>query len=186
MWRRKPQRPPPTYDDVRLVAEALSHINADLIQRHFSIAGDTATEYMARLVAEKRFGDRQPDGWHYPPIRKLRCHRPHRRQPAANKPETEQESRTSRSRRKTWRGGSMNWSRKVTLRARIKRLVIAGKTVIAQREEWKARSLAAEDLLEAERNRHASGQDRFVALRRLVAKELHPDFCTGGQLEKLQ
>ena len=57
--------------------------------------------------------------------------------------------------------------------------------MIAQREQWKARALAAEELLEAERNRHAGGQDRFDALRRLVAKELHPDFCTGGQLEKL-
>ena len=71
------------------------------------------------------------------------------------------------------------------LRARIKRLQIAGKTVIAQREQWKSRALAAEELLEAERNRHAGGQDRFDALRRLVAKELHPDFCKGGQLEKL-
>ena len=29
------------------------------------------------------------------------------------------------------------------------------------------------------------GQDRFDVLRRLVAKELHPDFCNGGHLEKL-
>jgi hypothetical protein len=68
------------------------------------------------------------------------------------------------------------------LRARIKRLQIAGKTVIAK---WKARALSAEELLESERDRHAGGQDRFDALRRLVAKELHPDFCTGGRLEKL-
>ncbi len=27
--------------------------------------------------------------------------------------------------------------------------------------------------------------DRFDMLRRLIAKELHPDFCTGGDLEKL-
>jgi hypothetical protein len=71
------------------------------------------------------------------------------------------------------------------LRFRIKRLQDAGKTVIAQREHWKSRAVVAEELLEAERNRHAGGQDSFDALRRLVAKELHPDFCTGGQLEKL-
>jgi hypothetical protein len=57
--------------------------------------------------------------------------------------------------------------------------------VIAQREHWKSRALATEDLLEAERNRHVGGQDRFDALRRLVAKELHPDFCKGEQFEKL-
>ena len=71
------------------------------------------------------------------------------------------------------------------LRARIKRLQNAGKTVISQREEWKSRALAAAELLEAERNRHAGGLDRFDVLRRLVAKELHPDFCDGGHLEKL-
>src|ERR1700693_5234237 len=87
MWRRKPQLPPPTYEDVRLVAEALSRINADLIQRHFTVNADTAHQFMERLVAEKRFGDLQPDGWYYPPVRKLRRHRPRRKQMAANKPE---------------------------------------------------------------------------------------------------
>jgi hypothetical protein len=36
-----------------------------------------------------------------------------------------------------------------------------------------------------ERHRQASGQDRFEALRRIVVKELHPDACNAGQLEKL-
>jgi hypothetical protein len=72
-----------------------------------------------------------------------------------------------------------------TLRVKVKRLQEAGKTVIAQREQWKARALAAEEHLETERTRRSKGADRFDALRRLVAKELHPDFCTGGDLEKL-
>ena len=80
----------------------------------------------------------------------------------------------------------MNWSRKVTrCESGSSGSRSRGGTVIAQREEWKARTLAAEELLETERNRHAGGQDRFDALRRFVAKELHPEFCTGGQLEKL-
>ena len=48
-----------------------------------------------------------------------------------------------------------------------------------------ARALAAEELLETERRRPANGDDRFDRLRRMVAKELHPDFCTAGSLEKL-
>ena len=84
MWRRKPQRPPPTYEDVRLVAEVLSRINADLIERHFGLSADTAQQFMDRLVAEKRFGDLQPDGWHYPPIRKLRLRRSRRKTKATN------------------------------------------------------------------------------------------------------
>jgi hypothetical protein len=55
--------------------------------------------------------------------------------------------------------------------------------VIAQREEWKKRAIAAEKILESDCNRHSKGD--FDALRRLVARELHPDFCTGGHLEKL-
>src|SRR5207342_746268 len=88
MWLRKPQRPPPTYERVRLVAEVLTRINADLIQRHFAVSADTAQQFMGRLVAEKRFGNLQPDGWHYPPIHNLRPHRPRRDQMAANKPKT--------------------------------------------------------------------------------------------------
>src|ERR1700693_1217532 len=89
MWRRKPQRPPASYEDVRLVAEVLSRINADLIERHFGFSADTAQQFMERLVIERRFGDLQPDGWHYPPIRKLRRHRPRRKQMVANKRKTE-------------------------------------------------------------------------------------------------
>ena len=34
-------------------------------------------------------------------------------------------------------------------------------------------------------NRRATRDDRFDALRRLVARELHPDFCTSGGIEKM-
>jgi hypothetical protein len=84
MWRQKPQRLPPTYDGVRLVAEVLSRINAELIERHFSIPGYIATEYMARLVKDSLYGDVQGDGWHYPKKyqKPLRESRP-KRQPTA-------------------------------------------------------------------------------------------------------
>jgi hypothetical protein len=184
MWRRKPQRPPPTYEDVRLVAEALSHINANLIQRHFAVSAGTAQQFMERLVAEKRFGDLQPDGWHYPPIRKLRRHRPRRKPMAANRPKTEESiaDMAARIAELEQEGHA--------LRARIKRLQTAGKTVIAQREEWKSRSRAAEDevkRLAAELSSRPTVKpdNRFDMLRRIIARELHPDFCTGGHLEKL-
>ena len=74
------------------------------------------------------------------------------------------------------------------LRASVSRLQNAGKTVIAQREEWKARALVSEqkvtDLTAKLANRRAARDDRFDALRRLVARELHPDHCTGGDIEK--
>ena len=74
------------------------------------------------------------------------------------------------------------------LRASVSRLQNAGKTVIAQREEWKARALVAEqkvtDLTAQLANRRATRDDRFDALRRLVARELHPDHCAGGDIEK--
>ena len=74
------------------------------------------------------------------------------------------------------------------LRASVSRLQNAGKAVIAQREEWKARARVAEqkvtDLTAQLANRRATRDDRFDALRRLVARELHPDHCTGGDIEK--
>jgi hypothetical protein len=75
-----------------------------------------------------------------------------------------------------------------SLRASVSRLQNAGKTVIAQREEWKTRALIAEqkvtDLTAQLANRQATRDDRFDALRRLVARELHPDHCKGGDIEK--
>ena len=74
------------------------------------------------------------------------------------------------------------------LRASITRLQNAGKTVIGQREEWKARARVAEqkvtDLSAQLANRRPTRDDRFDALRRLVARELHPDHCVGGDIEK--
>ena len=58
MWRRKQQRFPSTYEDVRLVAEVLSRINAALIEKHFAVTQATAQEFMERLVREGHFGDR--------------------------------------------------------------------------------------------------------------------------------
>ena len=75
------------------------------------------------------------------------------------------------------------------LRASVSRLQNAGKTIIAQREEWKAQALVAEqkvtDLTAQLANRRATRDDRFDALRQLVARELHPDFCDNGGIEKL-
>jgi hypothetical protein len=74
------------------------------------------------------------------------------------------------------------------LRANVSRLQKAGRTIIAQRKEWKARALAAEqkaaDLTAQLTNRQATRGDRFEALRRLVARELHPDHCTSSDIEK--
>ena len=74
------------------------------------------------------------------------------------------------------------------LRANVSRLKNAGKTVIAEREEWKARALVAEqratDLAAQLASRREMRDDRFDALRRLVARELHPDHCAGGDIEK--
>jgi hypothetical protein len=181
MWRQQPPRLPPDYEDVRLVAEVLSRINADLIERHFALCPDTARQFMDRLVAERRFGDLQSDGWHYPPVRKLRVRRSRGKPKVADESKVEVGTSPEDSAQRIEELEREGF----TLRAQIKRLQAAGKTVIAQREEWKARALAGEEFLESERDRHATSQGRFDALRRLIAKELHPDACDGGQLEKL-
>jgi hypothetical protein len=171
MWRQKPPRLPPTSEDVRLVAEVLSRINADLIERHFAVSANIAQQFMDRLVAEKRFGDLQPDGWHYPPVRKLRLRRSRGKPKVADEFKIEVGTSPEDSAQRIDELERESYA----LRAKITRLRHAGKAVIAQREEWKARALTAEEFLESERHRHASGQDRFDALRRLIAKELHPD-----------
>jgi hypothetical protein len=181
MWRQQPPRLPPDYEDVRLVAEVLSRINADLIERHFALCPDTARQFMDRLVAERRFGDLQSDGWHYPPVRKLRVRRSRGKPKVADEPKVEMGTSPEDSAQRIEELEQEGFK----LRAQIKRLQAAGKTVIAQREEWKARALAGEEFLESERDRPGTSRGRFDALRRSIAKELHPDACDGGQLEKL-
>ena len=186
MWRRKQRRPPATYEDVRRVAEVLSRFNAHLIERHFPVSADTAQEFMARLVEERLFGGLQPDGWHYLPVRKLRQRRS-RRKPKIAKivgfdesivEEPEPAEDVTRRIDALEREG-------YALRAKVNRLQEARKSVISQREQWKARALAAEALLKSARDLRSKGTDRFDALRRIVAKELHPDHCAGGDFEKL-
>jgi hypothetical protein len=50
MWRRKQERPAPAYEDVRLVAEVLSRINADLIARHFAVSVNAARQFIGGLL----------------------------------------------------------------------------------------------------------------------------------------
>ena len=185
MWRRKQEHPPPTYEDVRLVAEVLSRINGDLIERHFAVSANTAQQFMNRLVAEKRFSDLSPDGWHYPPVRKLRVRRSRRTTKATTLGTDESVADQPASAEDLAERIDELEQEGYALRATIKRLQDAGKTIIDQREQWKARALAAEEQMAAERDRQASGQDRFDALRRIVVRELHPDACDGGQLEEL-
>jgi hypothetical protein len=188
MWRRKPQRPPPTYENVRLVAGVLSRINPDLIERHFAVSAETAQNFLFRLVAERRFGDLQPDGWHYPPIRKLRLRRSRGMRPISTSKSKIGESTPNETASVDDLTQHIDELERESyaLRSQVKRLQDAGKTVIGQREQWKARALAAEEQLGSERSRRCKGDDRFDALRRLVAKELHPDYCNGGALEKLK
>jgi hypothetical protein len=186
MWRRKQQRPPATYEDVRRVAEVLSRFDAQLIGRHFAVSADIAQEFMVRLAEGGQFGDLQPDGWHYPLTRQQRLRRARAARKAAEKPKageviTDQPPPSledlSKHIEELEREGR-------ALRTRVKRLLVAGKAVIDQREQWMARALAAEYRLQSERHRSMSDQ-RSDTLRRLIAKELHPDFCMGGDLEKL-
>ena len=68
------------------------------------------------------------------------------------------------------------------LEAKIERLQDAGRTVIAQREEWKERALAAE----AKTGPRASASDtRFARVKRLVALELHPDHSQRQGIDRL-
>ena len=128
-----------------------------------------------------------PDtGKHYPPIHKLRPWRSRVKTKAADD-FTIQEGAPDQPKSVDDLNQRIDELEQVghTLRVKVERLQEAGKTVIAQREQWKTRALATEELLKTERTQRSKGVDRFDALRRLVAKELHPDFCTGGDLEKL-
>ena len=122
---------------------------------------------MARLVEERLFGGLQPDGWHYLPVRKLRQRRT-RRKPKIAKIVGFDESIVEEPE------PAEDVTRRIdalepegyALRAKVNRLQEARKSVISQREQWKARALAAEALLKSARDLRSKGTDRFDALRR--------------------
>ncbi len=182
IWSRTLKRPEPTYPQVRNVAEVLSRSNASLIQKHFSLPPQIADEFMRRLVEEALFGPIQDDGWHYPSTRKSRP-RFDTEKPKVHANEDRRDASTNSP-------GADELKVEVRkLTAKVKRLQSAGKTVIAQREEWRKRALAAEaqamDLTsKIARHQSTTADDRFDKVRRLIAKELHPDFCTAGAIEK--
>jgi polyhydroxyalkanoate synthesis regulator phasin len=134
MWWRKPVRPPPSYDNVRSVAEVLSRINADLIQRHFAVSADEARQFMQRLVQECCYEEIAPDRWHYPLTRRQRLWRLR----AARKPAMVEDIiavQPASAEALSKRIDELERERHA-LRARVKRLQNAGKTVIRQRDEW--------------------------------------------------
>jgi hypothetical protein len=185
-WQWNQQRPPPTYDEILRVALALSRINAQLIERQFAISPDAAAAFMARLVAGGHFDAMGMDGWHCPQARQKRLRRSRAKRKLTEVPTKVVDISDQRA-------SVADLGRRIeeleregrTLRASVKRLQTAGKTVISQREEWKTRALTAEQLVEFERRHPTKVDERFDALRRLIAKELHPDFSTGGGLDKL-
>ena len=190
MWRQRPPCSPPTYENVRGASMILSRINPELIEKHFRVSADVARQFMAHLVADKLFGDQRSDGWHYPVTNQTR---PHRSRSAAVTPKPDDSADASGNQSipadelRMLVGELEEETRR--LQARVMRLQTAGKIVIAQREAWSARAVAAEqkvaELIAELSSRSASRDDRFNALRRLIAKELHPDFCDGGWIEKL-
>jgi hypothetical protein len=180
-----------SYEEVRLVAVVLSRISLQLIEKHFQVSSQVAGTYMARLVAEGHFGEIGADGWHYPIVRRQRPRRSSAKKAmagpkVADRVEPNSDRRVSDDRLGK-RIGELD-EEILALKDRVKRLQSAGKTVIAQREEWKAQALATEqkvmDLVAQLASRPETPDGRFDAVRRLVAKELHPDFCDGGGLEK--
>jgi hypothetical protein len=164
----------------------LSRINDQLIERQFAINPDAATAFMARLVAEGHLDAMAIDGWHYPLRREERLRRSRAKRKLAEEPTAEVNIPDQPASVADFSSRIEELEREGrALRASVKRLQTAGKTVISQREEWKARALAAEQHAELERRRPMNPDKRFDALRRLIAKELHPDSSTGGDLDKL-
>ena len=70
------------------------------------------------------------------------------------------------------------------LEAQVVQLKKAGRTVIAQREEWKARALAAEKQASSATS-EASDRSRYGALKRVLARELHPDYAPSDGIERV-
>ena len=94
------------------------------------------------------------DGWHYPQARQERLRRSRAKRKLTEVPTKVVDIGDQRA-------SVADLGRRIeeleregrTLRASVKRLQTAGKTVISQREEWKTRALAAEQLVELERRR---------------------------------
>jgi phage terminase Nu1 subunit (DNA packaging protein) len=72
-----------------------------------------------------------------------------------------------------------------SLKQTNERLKEAVKTAVAQRDHWKQRALVVERELATSGNAERDRDKRLDALRRLIAKELHPDQCAAQGIERV-
>lgn len=72
------------------------------------------------------------------------------------------------------------------LEADNKRLRERGRAALRERDHWQARAEAAEaKVAEIRANGGAATQDKYGSLKKLLARELHPDRVQGDGLEKI-
>lgn len=70
------------------------------------------------------------------------------------------------------------------LEAEIKRLRERGRAAVRQRDAWEARALAAEARL-ADFGATGASDPRYVAIKKMLARELHPDGVQTDGFEKI-
>lgn len=75
--------------------------------------------------------------------------------------------------------------RAIELEETIVRLKESGRTVIAQREEWKSRALAAEAKIASHFSVSTNRDGRYATLKRILARELHPDYAPSDSLDRV-
>lgn len=71
------------------------------------------------------------------------------------------------------------------LEEKIARLKEAGKLIIQQREEWKSRALIAEAKYSNENTVNPKNDTKYISLKRIIAREIHPDYAQSEGLERI-
>ena len=141
----------------------------DLTQA-FGCDWKTATSYLARMERESVLGPMTQGG-----VREVLPRQTERK--ATYRPKREAEPAAQKQ--------LDDLERKILqLEEQVSSLKAAGRAVIEQREHWKARAL------EAEANHRPSewrgnNYDRYIALKKIIARELHPDSGPGDGIERV-
>lgn len=190
--------PPPTYADAVRYVRRQPRINTSTLADGLGIRWSLALDYLERMERSGVVGAIQDDGWwpvarsKDPPIARKpdtsdKVTRLRRGNPP--KPESPTEPtvltpspKPSADNNQQQMLDKLREAARVLMaeRENMQKLRDACRLLIAEREAWKRRALAAEARMLTEEADEMDRQ-RFDALRRVLARELHPDYAPADQ-----
>jgi hypothetical protein len=182
----------PSYSDAVRYVRRQPRINTSTLADGLGIRWSLALDYLERMAREGIVGAIDDHGWwpvarsNGPPIARKppAMAMPARDGPAPPPANTTAEKPAMSDQRQAELMDKLREAARVLMaeQENMRKLRDTCRLLIAEREAWKRRALAAEARMLTE-DADAMDRQRFDALRRVLARELHPDYAPADQAD---